>query len=164
MHPAAEQFVRTALALAKAAPRHVYEIGSRDINGTIRHLFPAAESYLGIDLMHGPGVDVVADGATYVPPFVPDCVVCCEVLEHAPDPAAVVRQAWAVLASGGLFVVTCATDPRPPHSGIHGMRLLPGEHYRNVSERDLRAMVPVRQVTTLVDDRAGDLGLWAVKP
>jgi SAM-dependent methyltransferase len=167
MHAAALEFVWLALAesgrRAGMAPRQVYEIGSRDINGSIRQAFPEAEVYLGVDLLHGPGVDVVADGATYTPPFTPDCVVCCEVLEHSPHPGAIVRQAWRVLAQGGLFVVTCATDPRPAHSGIHGMRPMPGEYYRNLSERDLRAMVPARHLTTLVDTTAGDLGLWVIK-
>ena len=39
----------------------ILEIGSYDVNGTIRNLF-ASENYVGVDLVEGPGVDVVAGG------------------------------------------------------------------------------------------------------
>ena len=38
----------------------VLEIGSLDINGSVRPLFEDAEYYLGIDMQEGPGVDLVA--------------------------------------------------------------------------------------------------------
>ena len=37
----------------------VLEIGSYDVNGTVRKLFAAAGHYVGVDLVEGPGVDVV---------------------------------------------------------------------------------------------------------
>ncbi|MDB0050250.1 hypothetical protein N9F31_02215, partial [Pseudomonadales bacterium] len=39
----------------------VLEIGSYDVNGSIRSLFNA-QNYVGVDLVEGPGVDVVAGG------------------------------------------------------------------------------------------------------
>jgi hypothetical protein len=115
----------------------VYEVGSLDINGSIRALFPDAEAYHGVDLVPGPAVDAVGDGETHVPPFAPDCVVCCEVLEHALEPEAIVRQMAKVLAPGGTLVVTCAGPGRIPHSAVDGGNLRRGEHYQAVGAEQL---------------------------
>ena len=47
-----------------AAPAdRVLELGSRNINGSVRYLFAAAE-YVGVDPVEGADVDIVGDGAT----------------------------------------------------------------------------------------------------
>jgi hypothetical protein len=119
---------------------HVLEVGSRDVNGSIRELLPwRASSYIGVDIAPGPCVDVVADGATFVPSEAPDLVVCMETLEHAEQAAAIVRNAAAMLLRkpGGRLLVTCATEPRAPHSGVDGGPLQAGEFYRNVQPDEL---------------------------
>jgi hypothetical protein len=40
----------------------VLEIGSYDVNGSLRSLFAKAGEYTGVDLKEGPGVDLVAFG------------------------------------------------------------------------------------------------------
>lgn len=124
MHPEAFAF-----AAAHAKPGSVVEIGSRDINGSVRHLFSG--DYCGLDLEPGPGVDLVCDAVLYDAPPV-DIVVCLEVLEHAPEPARVVAAAKRLLRRGGLLILTAACDPRPAHSGHDGGTLVEGEHYANV--------------------------------
>ena len=57
----------------------VLEIGSYDVNGSIRSLFDT-EHYVGVDLVAGPGVDVVADGQSVdYPDATFDVVLSCEV-------------------------------------------------------------------------------------
>jgi SAM-dependent methyltransferase len=134
MHPEARAFV--AGVAPRVAARWVVELGALDFNGSVRDLFPSARGYTGVDLVAGPGVDVVADAADWRPlPHAPapDLVVCCEVLEHTPHPEAVVRNAAAMLAPGGRLVVTAAAPHRAPHSAVDGGPLRPGEHYRNVA-------------------------------
>ena len=143
MHPEARAFV-TAVA-AHLPPGPVLELGARDFNGTVRDLFPSdaeggAPAYTGVDLAPGQGVDVVADAATWCPaPGAPPpaVVLCCEVLEHSPAAEAIVRNAHALLAPGGRFVVTAASTGRPPHSAVDGGPLRPGEYYRNVPPGEL---------------------------
>jgi SAM-dependent methyltransferase len=137
MHPEARAFV--AGVAPRAGARWVVELGARDFNGSVRDLFPSARGYTGVDLVAGPGVDVVADAADWRPEQPPDLVVCCEVLEHTPRPEAVVRNAAAMLAPGGRLVVTAAAPPRAPHSAADGGPLRPGEHYRNVDRDELGA-------------------------
>jgi SAM-dependent methyltransferase len=93
--------------------------------------------YLGVDCVDGNGVDVVADGAEYQPPFEPDCIVCCEVLEHAARPQALVNRLAQVLSPGGTLIITCAGPGRAPHSAVDGGRLRLGEHYCGIRANDL---------------------------
>lgn len=156
MHASAFAFV--ARAIRDLPPRRaVCELGSRDVNGSCKQLFMGASRYVGVDIAPGDGVDVVADAATFRPDFEPDTVVCCEVLEHAQDADRIVQNALAMLAPGGIFVMTCATDPRDPHSAEDGAVLRDGEFYRNVDEQMFRywcfPLVPDLEL----DERSGDL-------
>jgi len=132
MHRAAYDYV----AAHAGQPASVIEIGSRDLNGSVRPLFPGA-TYVGLDVVDGPGVDVVFDPA--VPPPVrvrSEVVVCCEVLEHVADWPDVLAMAARYLRADGRLIVTAAGPGRRPHSGITGRRTLePGEHYENIDPR-----------------------------
>lgn len=139
MHAQAYDFV--ARSVAGRCAQRVLEIGSHDVNGSVRPLFGSAERYHGIDLAAGPGVDEVADAADWEPDDVYDVVISTEVLEHAPRWRRVLATAWRALAPGGRLVVTCATDPRPPHSAVDGWALRPGEWYRNVAPGEVREVI-----------------------
>ena len=150
MHGQAYDFVNLATQKNKVPDGLVVEIGGRNINGTIRGLF-GKRKYVSIDLATGPGVDAVADGATYEPPEPAGVVVCCEVLEHAANADAICANACRMLKPGGMFIVTAAAEGRGPHSGTDGGRLLPGEFYRNVAEQDLNGWL-----------EAAGFGEWSV--
>lgn len=159
MHPEAYHFVATA-ARDHHARAPVYEIGSRNINGTVRGLFRHLGAYLGVDVMPGPDVDLVVDAATYTPPMHPATVVCCEVLEHTSNAEAIVRKAASVLEPGGLLIVTTAGDGREPHSAIDGGPIRPGEFYRNLTIGELQAWAKaagVEAVRMTATDNYGDL-------
>src|SRR5262245_62083953 len=127
MHLEAYAFVQ---GMAHERPRGpVLEIGGRNINGTVRGLF-VGDPYCAIDLTPGPGVDVVADGASFAPLAAPACIVCCEVLEHTGAAAAIVRNAHRILRPGGILLLTAAGPGREPHSAIDGGDLRPGEYYQ----------------------------------
>jgi hypothetical protein len=134
MHAAAFEFVKWAVDHF-AARGPVIEIGSRNINGSVRSLFAhCAPPYIGLDIAPGPGVDQVADAATFAPAVKVQTVVCCEVLEHTPAVPQILHQiAHRMVAANGLIIITCATDGRAPHSARDGGPLQPGEFYRNCS-------------------------------
>ena len=63
---------------------YILEIGSYDVNGSTRQSFSFAKSFLGIDLVKGPGVDIVMNGDQIDKlnkKF--DIVLSCECFEHA---------------------------------------------------------------------------------
>lgn len=133
MHPGAFEFVGRFSTRESIS---VVEIGSRNINGTVRVHFPAA-SWIGLDLHKGPDVDVVVDALEYTPPSLCDLVICCEVFEHTPDWAQIVRHSAGWLKQNGKMIVTCAGTGRKPHSAIDGGKVRSGEHYANITEREL---------------------------
>lgn len=135
MHREAYAYVRTQVL--NLTFDQVVEFGSLDINGSVRGLFDT-DSYHGIDLQDGPGVDEIADAGTWRWDEEIDCIVCCEVLEHAPDPQQIIENAYANLGQNGLFIMTCATNPRAPHSAVDGGPIRDGEHYANVEADDYR--------------------------
>ncbi len=128
MHEQAQAFFATNLA--GLPPLRVVEFGSLNVNGSLRDIYEA-QSWFGIDLRHGKGVDLVADAATWRTSELFDLVLCAEVFEHTPDWEAILDTAWFALAHGGLFLASCATGNRPPHS-VGGGTLDPFEFYRNV--------------------------------
>lgn len=160
MHP--EAFAYVASVVGGVGACRVLEFGSRDINGTVRGLFPDAD-YTGVDIAPGAGVDVIADAATWDTPGY-DVVVCCEVLEHASKGGEIMAAARRALGDGGTVIVTCATDPRAPHSASDGGPLQPDEFYRNVPLDMMRRWLDdagLKVVDEVVHPR-GDLYVTAV--
>ena len=118
-------------------PIRVLEIGSRNINGTVRDHFPGAD-YVGVDLIPGPGVDIVADVATLpTPAKLFDLCLCCEVFEHTDRWPVLLSAAYMAIRPGGRFIITCAARGRRAHSGIDGGELRPDEHYSNLRAGEL---------------------------
>lgn len=116
----------------------VLEIGSLDINGSVRPLFEDAEYYIGIDMQEGPGVDLVADAAYLTTPDLMDVIVCCEVFEHAIEWRKIVEMSYNNLNKGGMFIGTCAGEGRFPHSAIDEKPIRDWEYYANIGARDMR--------------------------
>ena len=88
----------------------VLEIGSQNINGSVRELFTGGK-YLGIDLGPGKDVDLVCHGKDYHrdEPF--DVIVSCETFEHDQFYAETIVNAVRLLKGGGLLLMTMAKIP-----------------------------------------------------
>ena len=128
---------------ATAEPVTVLDIGGRDVNGSPRHLFPAATRYTVLDALGDPGVDILADATAWDPGGQQwDVVICAETFEHCAGWRAICRTAFAACAPGGRLIVTTATAGRPPHSAVDGeFRLHPGEHYANIRPAELERVL-----------------------
>ena len=119
----------------------VLEIGSLNINGTVRDFFQP-KSYLGVDVGPGPGVDLVAQGETLdFPDDSLDVAISAECFEHNPEWAATFANMHRM--SSRYVVFTCASDGRPEHGT---RRSEPGsspltlewDYYQNLNEQDFR--------------------------
>lgn len=128
------------------------EVGSYDVNGSIRAVVRESpigqqlNEYVGIDLVEGPGVDVVASGHEFTYPdnhF--DLVMSLECFEHNPYWRETLTNMVRMLKPGGWCIVTCASLGRPEH-GTARMEAAssPGttdkgwNYYRNVSLPEFR--------------------------
>lgn len=163
MHQQAREFVAR---YATTDTISVIEIGSRDVNGIVRDLFPAAD-WLGIDLAPGPGVDIVCDAAQWDTLRRVDLVVCCETLEHAAEWREIIRRSFIWLRPGGRAIYTAAGLGRLPHSAVDGCELREGEYYCNISLMELEAAMVVAGYQIVVSEFAGlhsDVRAAGVRP
>lgn len=153
MHEAVRHWVAEHVP---ASARSVAEFGSLDINGGVRDLLPVGAAYVGIDMQEGPGVDVVADAATWVPSAAPpDLVLCLEVFEHCETWRDLIDNAYRVLMPGGAFICTAAAPGRAPHSARRESRPDPDEWYCNVSDVDLCEAMTAAGFSGVVVDVCG---------
>lgn len=128
MHGSALAYVRQSLTAAEVAGRRVLEVGSQDVNGSVRpdveRFGPAI--YLGVDQAPGAGVDQVVDATRLYAVFGRDSwdvVISTEMLEHAKDWRGCLANMVSVLRPGGLLVLTT----RSPGFPYHGF---PEDHWR----------------------------------
>lgn len=82
----------------------VLEVGSYDVNGSVRDLFP--DPYLGVDLRPGPGVDLVADAGMTELERKFNALVCVETLEHCRYPVDVLANMCRAALPGAVFIGT----------------------------------------------------------
>ena len=147
----------------------VLEIGSLNINGSVRDFWSEAKEYVGVDIIDGPGVDRVCAGQDldYVDNWF-DVVVSAECFEH--------NQAWRetfanmVRMSGRYVFFTCASTGRPEH-GTHAAR--PGDspathdYYRNLTEDDFVDEFDLHDLFAdfdfMYNPQSCDLYFWGVK-
>lgn len=95
--------------------KEVLEIGSLNINGSVRHFFTNCE-YTGIDVAPGPDVDIVSNGEDfYEKANRYDVIISCECMEHNP----MYQKTWLnmlrLIKDDGIIIMTCATFGRPQH-------------------------------------------------
>ena len=125
MHESVMAYVGEMLAAHPLPPlATVLEVGSYDENGSVRSLFAAALSYLGVDMRDGPGVDKVAEAADL--PCLDatfDAVVSTEMLEHDRTFWLSMAEMGRVLRPGGLLIITA----RGNGFGLHAY---PDDYYR----------------------------------
>jgi SAM-dependent methyltransferase len=92
----------------------VLEVGSRNVNGSPRDVLPKhmLTDYVGVDIEHGPGVDMVVDVGDLTEEFGAksfDVVISTEALEHMADWRMAVYQMSNVLKiNGWLCLTTCS--------------------------------------------------------
>ena len=103
--------VARALPEAEVRGKRVLEVGSLDVNGSVRPGIMAngPAEYVGIDIRSGPGVDVICDAAGIDQRFGPnafDVVISTELLEHAREWQKIIHNFKHVLRPGGVLVVT----------------------------------------------------------
>ena len=135
MHTAAMDFCKRARDRYLHLPAMGVEFGAQNINGSARELWPGT-LWTGVDLVPGPGVDIVGEAAKVVIPVIPDIVLCTEMFEHDKNwRLSLFTMCKKVLKSGGLFVMTCATEGRAEH-GTHAHTPVdsPGtlDYYKNI--------------------------------
>ncbi len=114
MHPSAlkngKLFFETYAALLAGAT--VVDIGAQDVNGSIKDVMPPHLLYIGVDFVHGKGVDVVLDDP-YKLPFADasiDIVVSNSCLEHSEMFWLIFLEMLRVLRPNGLLYLNVPSN------------------------------------------------------
>lgn len=144
----------------------VLEIGSLDINGSVRQFFDSCD-YIGVDLGEGKGVDLIAKGEELkFPDNHFDVAISCECFEHNPEWIRTFNN--MVRMASGLVIMTCATTGRPEHGT---RRTSPsdapfcGDYYRNLTEKDIRDSCDLSKFATYefsTNSNPADLYFWGL--
>ena len=94
----------------------VLEVGSLNINGSVRDFFVNSEEYVGCDLGEGRGVDIVCAGheLPYVDGYF-DIAISCECFEHDKNWRKTFSKMVDLVKVGGLVIFSCATTGRQEH-------------------------------------------------
>ena len=128
------------------AGARILEIGSYNVNGTIRDLFSTASEYTGVDLTDGPGVDLVAFGHELDRPdgsF--DITLSGECFEHDQHWRETFTNMVRMTKPGGLVAFTCASRGRLEHGTLRtreehspGTQAVGLDYYRNLNAVDFQ--------------------------
>lgn len=146
MHVEVQQFIQEVKAKHNDffTGKKVLEVGSLDINGSIRPLFFKCD-YLGIDLGPGKGVDMVKPIHELDHFDTYDVVVSTEMLEHDQFWKDSLKRMYDVLKPSGLLILTCAGPARHEHGTTRTTpRDAPftNDYYRNITLSDFMSILP----------------------
>jgi len=170
-HPEQREFFTSLRAIHPEyfTGRKVLEVGSLNINGSVRDFFTGCE-FTGVDVAAGRDVDVVAQGEnlTY-PDGAFDVCVSAECFEHNPAwHATFVNMARM---SSGMVVFTCATTGRAEHGTT---RSSPGsspltlgwDYYQNLTAEDFTFSIDMHALfdtfTFSTNPQSHDLYFWGI--
>lgn len=133
----------------------ILEIGSYIVTLSIKDYFKGCE-YLGVDLIAGPGVDLICSGhEVNLPDASFDVAISCEVFEHNPYWAETFQNMYRMTKPGGMVVLTCASRGRPEHGTARsGTGASPGtehvgiDYYRNLNASDFKKEFRLNEMFT----------------
>lgn len=154
--------------------KKVLEIGSLNINGTLRDFFSSCD-YTGIDVGDGPGVDIVCPGQEYDAPDETFDVVCsCECFEHNPFWMETFLNMIRMCKSEGFVFFTCATEGRPEHGTTKTTPQdspltinIGWDYYKNLKEQDFTSQINLNDYFSIykwdVNPYSCDLYFYGIK-
>lgn len=110
-HNSCLEFGKLNLKVEDVNGQSVLEVGSQDINGSLRPFIEAMNpsSYIGVDIQAGPGVDEICESDALIERFGPDkfdLLICTEALEHIKNWKETISNFKNVLKPDGILLIT----------------------------------------------------------
>lgn len=146
----------------------VLEVGSYDVNGSVKQFFDSPLFYTGLDLAPGKGVDVVCAGHLFDYPVPYDTVISTECFEHDPMWYYTFKNMHRLCRQGGLVLFTCAGHQRHEHGTPRTTpqdSALATDYYENRYALDFETRFPLVQMFShyCLETREADLYFFGVK-
>lgn len=104
--------MKEAIDLHDLGSGTVLDIGSLNVNGTYRELISG--TYIGVDIVPGPNVDILIDSAEWFELQNVDAIISGQTLEHCADIPKLLQSLYDVLKSEGLICII-VPSAGPPH-------------------------------------------------
>src|SRR5690242_14807098 len=122
MHDSVMKWVKQVVSKIDLTGKTVLEVGSYNVNGSVRPLFESAKEYIGVDFRPGPGVDYVMNAHDLNFPIhyfkivtdgLFDVVISTEMLEHDSEFWRSLSEMGRVLRPGGYLILTARGNGFP---------------------------------------------------
>lgn len=156
MHQEAYDLAASALSRYRENAANVLDVGSYDVNGTLRPLIEGRGfRYTGLDVRSGPNVDVVSEDPEHYPALANtfDIVTCANALHNIARPWLVVPEMVRILRPGGLLIIVTIYQ--------HGLNRYPLDYWR-ITPDGLRVLfdeaVTLNEYDLQMDDKGNTLG------
>lgn len=149
----------------------VLEIGSQNINGTVRGFFPKASEYLGLDLGIAECVDWVIPGELIeLPNNWADVALSTECFEHCKKWGDVLANMIRITRPGGLIIITCAGIGRATHGTVDSDEYsspFTTDYYRNLGAKDIADRIKLGSYFEShgfeINSKSNDLYFWGIR-
>lgn len=114
-------FVVSELENVEISDKKILEVGSYNVNGTVRHdlMTREPESYIGVDIAPGNCVDQICNTYDLVDTFGEnshDIVISTEMMEHVKDWRKAIENMKLVCSPGGRILITTRSKGFPFHN------------------------------------------------
>lgn len=173
-HPEQQKFFEQ---LAIFFPDHfidnvnVLEIGSQDINGTVRDYFQPAANYLGLDLGIAKGVDWTIPGELVeLPDQWARVCISTECFEHAATWEQILLNMIRITQEDGLMILSIAGHGRASHGTVDSdVESSPWttSYYKNLGPDDITEKIRLghyfKRHGFQVNSEAGDTYFWGIR-
>ena len=150
----------------------ILDVGSLDINGNNRYLFPKEDNnfYLGLDVGAGKNVDIVSPVHKLSSKNKYDFIISTECFEHDKYYKDSLTKIVELLAPNGMFLFTCATTGRAEHGTTATSPAdapFTNDYYKNLTEKDIREVIDVESIFAnyefSVNEEHKDLQFFGIK-
>jgi glycosyltransferase involved in cell wall biosynthesis/SAM-dependent methyltransferase len=163
--------VRNFFADAFANAQNILEVGSQNINGTVRDFFAPDVNYLGIDLGLAIDVDLVIPGELIeLPDRWADVSISTECFEHAENWKEILLNMIRITKPEGLILLTFAGKGRPVHGTLDSDLFsspFTTSYYQNLGPDDIAREIAIGKYFTKhafeVDSIAHDTYFWGIR-
>jgi hypothetical protein len=150
---------------------NVLEIGSQDINGTVRDFFQPDANYLGLDLGIAKGVDWTIPGELVeLPDQWARVCISTECFEHAATWAQILLNMIRITQENCLLILSIAGHGRASHGTVDSdveSSPLTTSYYKNLGPDDITQKIRLghyfKRHGFQVNSEAGDTYFWGIR-
>ena len=173
-HPEQQRFFEQLTVLFPehfAGQINILEIGSQDINGSVRDYFKHETNYLGIDLCVAKGVDWTIPGELVeLPDQWARVCISTECFEHAAAWQKILMNMIRITQEDGLLILSIGGDGRAAHGTIDSDLItspFTTSYYKNLGPDDISEKIRLgcyfKSHSFQVNSEVGDTYFWGIR-